>query len=1032
MLSRPLAFKGPTDHLSRHFDESVLFRGISLLLQNRLSDWKYIPDMQSVVGSFYHGSQRVEAALGWPQLPDNEACGCSEIACEHLAALAIESKTRLHQLPYPLREAQETQTAWYYLKQWLKLQSHDPYPNMARHRLVYLLDEYEGRWRISVHKAYLTKADDYQLKATFDVKTINKGKSPKFVSQVDQTILKTLLTHLPEAYLKSSEVLYQFPLEDGGAEKLLSWLLKSGRCFWKSCYHAALHSTQSTVEPTTSQKVVGNYYLERSQNLVIEHIEALSPTVEFSSSDPEVVAFLAIESHSLSINDQPIELDVARVRFLVEGQSYSLQSFINHPDSFSNNTLERVAMAVRRIETLSTLKSAYEAPVWSRFDIGDRVLEGDFGVVATLLRGLQLEGWQIHFDSSYRQNAMKVEQWYANVISDDEASVQNWFELELGVQVDGQSFNLMPDLVRAIRSGQLDLSRLNELDDHSDFLLTLENQQRVLLPVERLRQICSTLIELFEQKPLSEQQRLRLHHTQVARLTELSEDEDSFLWQGATWLKEKADAMANSQGIQRVSVPDNLAATLRDYQQDGLNWLQFIRHHGLSGILADDMGLGKTLQTLTHILVEKNSGRMQSPCLVVAPTSLQANWQAEANKFAPSLNILHLAGHQRSRWYRQLEEFDVVITSYGLLLRDIQKIRQQSFHLVVLDEAQAIKNSKAKVAKAAYALKAEHRLCLTGTPMENHLGELWSLFHFLMPGFLGDETQFRRLYRHPIEKENDRQRQQALTRRIGPLMLRRTKTKVATELPAKTEIHETIEMEETQADLYEAIRLSMAEEVRKVIANQGASRNHLMLSNALLKLRQVCCHPSLVKLESAQSVAESAKMNWLQTVLPEMVEEGRRVLIFSQFTTMLELIGDALKSWKIDYLQLTGQTRQRGKVVDAFQEGQAPVFLISLKAGGSGLNLTAADTVIHFDPWWNPAAEQQASDRAYRIGQDKPVFVYKLITKGTVEERIQWMQQHKQALADTLYDDTQGESQGMQADDWMALFEPIEEETEAF
>ena len=309
--------------------------------------------------------------------------------------------------------------------------------------------------------------------------------------------------------------------------------------------------------------------------------------------------------------------------------------------------------------------------------------------------------------------------------------------------------------------------------------------------------------------------------------------------------------------------------------------------------------------------------------------------------------------------------------------------------------------------------------------MENHLGELWSLFDFLMPGLLGDERQFRNLFRNPIEKFGDKDRSHSLTRRIAPFLLRRTKGEVAKELPPKTEILRSVELAGSQRDLYESIRLAMHEKVQREINQKGMARSHIIILDALLKLRQACCDPRLLKLDAAKAVTQSAKLESLMDMLPELIEEGRRVLLFSQFTSMLALIEAELRKVDLEYVLLTGDTTDRATPVQRFQNGAVPLFLISLKAGGTGLNLTAADTVIHYDPWWNPAVENQATDRAHRIGQDKPVFVYKLITLGTVEEKIMAMQTRKKELADSLFDPEAKNGPQLTADDLSALFEPL-------
>ncbi|MEE9411574.1 MAG: DEAD/DEAH box helicase, partial [Methylococcales bacterium] len=385
-------------------------------------------------------------------------------------------------------------------------------------------------------------------------------------------------------------------------------------------------------------------------------------------------------------------------------------------------------------------------------------------------------------------------------------------------------------------------------------------------------------------------------------------------------------------------------------------------------------------------------------------------------------------GIDRKDYLTKLADYDIVLTTYALIRRDLETLQEYRFHYIVLDEAQAIKNPKSLTTQGVCSLKSNHRLCLTGTPMENHLGELWSMYHFLMPGYLGPMDRFNRQFRKPIEKEADSARLQQLQKRIKPFLLRRTKQAVAQELPEKTEIIRSIILEGKQRDLYESIRLAMDQKVRDEIKKKGLARSHIMILDALLKLRQVCCDPRLVALDKAKKVKQSAKMDLLMEMLPEMIEEGRKILVFSQFTKMLAIIEDALKQQHITYSKLTGQTRKRDEAIDFFQDGPATVMLISLKAGGVGLNLTAADVVIHYDPWWNPAVENQATDRAHRIGQDKAVFVYKLISENTVEDKIIALQQKKQALADNVYGGKGKAQQGplLSAEDLEDLLKPIQ------
>lgn len=481
-----------------------------------------------------------------------------------------------------------------------------------------------------------------------------------------------------------------------------------------------------------------------------------------------------------------------------------------------------------------------------------------------------------------------------------------------------------------------------------------------------------------------------------------------------------------------LPTPQGFHGELRPYQQQGLAWLQFLAQTEHGGVLADDMGLGKTAQTLAHILMEKQAGHLtERPVLIVAPTSLMHNWQKEAEKFTPELSVLLLHGANRHDDFDKIKQHDIVLTTYPLVVRDKELLKTHQFHQIILDEAQNIKNPHSKSAQVLRSLTAKHRLCLTGTPMENHLGELWSLFYFLMPGFLGSQDVFNKHYRHPIEKKADQHKRQKLVNRIKPFMLRRLKTDVAKELPPKTTIEVNIDMNDEQSKLYEAVRATMQDSIKQIIAQQGFKRSQIQILDALLKLRQVCCHPSLLNLDSLpkgkntvkSKAMRSAKLDYLIETVTDMVAEGRKVLIFSQFTSMLALIEQRLQSENIRFSKLTGQTKKRTEAIEAFQSGQVPVFLISLKAGGVGLNLTTADTVIHYDPWWNPAAEDQASDRAWRIGQDKPVFVYKLITNQSIEEKILDMQKNKAELAQSILSTDHEGDVKLSEDELLGLFD---------
>ncbi len=569
-----------------------------------------------------------------------------------------------------------------------------------------------------------------------------------------------------------------------------------------------------------------------------------------------------------------------------------------------------------------------------------------------------------------------------------------WFKLSVGIDINDQRLDLLPILAALLDGDTID--QLAELDDDEPHLVYLPSGGALQVPAGRLRTILHHLAALTDPKAPS------LHPIDAANLLEaeaLPIDPPAELKQ----LREKLRVKESSP--EEFAPPDGLQAELRDYQKTGADWISFLAAHQLNGILADDMGLGKTLQTLTHILRLKNS-EQTGPVLIVAPTSVVPNWFAEAKKFTPSLKAIILHGPQRKKLFPHIPHADLVLTSFALIQRDVEELKKHHFQLIVLDEAQHIKNPSAKVSKAACELKSDQRLCLSGTPVENNLGEVWSLFRFLMPGFLGPLERFRKNYQNPIEKEDDVERRDFLRARLGPLILRRTKDQVATELPPKTILVHPVDLNSAQRDLYETVRATMDKKVRDAIKARGLEKSQFAILDALLKLRQICCHPQLLKLttEEARKAKRSAKLEYLFELLETLFAEGRRVLLFSQFTSMLAMIETELNIRRISYLKLTGESKDRGKLVDRFQNETIPIFLISLKAGGTGLNLTAADSVIHFDPWWNPAAENQATDRAYRIGQDKPVFVHKLICAGTVEDRIHQLQQKKSLLADSLLD----------------------------
>ena len=400
----------------------------------------------------------------------------------------------------------------------------------------------------------------------------------------------------------------------------------------------------------------------------------------------------------------------------------------------------------------------------------------------------------------------------------------------------------------------------------------------------------------------------------------------------------------------------------------------------------------------------------------------------------PSLRVLTLQGPTRGQKHVAMADHDLVLISYPLVWRDIERLAPQPFHLLILDEAQTVKNAASRTANAVRRLQARHRLCLTGTPLENHLGELWAQFDFLMPGYLGDQRSFERRWRDPIEQHGETVRAQLLAQRVRPFILRRRKADVATELPPRIDTVQRLTLEGRQKTLYESVRVAADELVRRALKREGFAGSQITILDALLKLRQVCCDPYLLTGHALPRGTERAKMAWLCDTLPALVAEGRRILVFSQFTTLLHLLAQEMTRLGLPYLMLTGDTPvdTRGEVVGRFQSGEgAPVLLISLKAGGVGLNLTAADTVIHVDPWWNPAVEQQATDRAHRLGQTRQVMVYKLVVAGSIEERILALQARKAALAEGVLGHDMAEAVKFTPADLDALLAPLDEGPQA-
>ena len=488
-------------------------------------------------------------------------------------------------------------------------------------------------------------------------------------------------------------------------------------------------------------------------------------------------------------------------------------------------------------------------------------------------------------------------------------------------------------------------------------------------------------------------------------------------------LIQRREHLRRFERIAPQPLPNGFTGELRPYQKHGFDWLHFLKEYKFGGILADDMGLGKTVQVLAYLQSqqEQASAESEAASLLIVPKSLIANWQRESEKFTPQLRFLEYMGNFRNKDISVFYEYDVVLTTYGTMLRDVELLRGYTFSHIILDESQAIKNPLAKSAKAARLLKGQHRIVMTGTPVENNTFELWSQFAFLNPGLLGNMDYFKREFANPIESDGDEESAALLRKLVYPFILRRTKEQVAPELPPRTERIVYTDMDSAQKKFYNQTREKYRAELLGLIETNGINDARFKILEGLLRLRQIAIHPALV---DKKYKGDAPKFEILLETLETLQAENHKALIFSQFVETLKLVKKELDARKVKYIYLDGQTQKRQEKVDQFQnDALIPFFLISLKAGGVGLNLTAADYVIHLDPWWNPAVEMQASDRAHRIGQEKPVFVYKIIARDTVEEKILQLQEKKRALVRNIIATEASFFKSLTKDDVKMLFD---------
>lgn len=581
-------------------------------------------------------------------------------------------------------------------------------------------------------------------------------------------------------------------------------------------------------------------------------------------------------------------------------------------------------------------------------------------------------------------------------------SGEDWFDLQVDFKTQGGETISASEIQRLLRGGQ----------NH----FRLPNGKFGLLDVSAMDELNEVLRDCA---PEQHGNGFRLANTQAAFLNSTLSAQPGWKVNAPSAWQRQFAAPGTAAPLETPPL-GQLDAILRPYQKEGVAWLHFLRGNGFGGILADEMGLGKTLQLLALVqwLAEQKTG----PCLIVCPTTLVYNWVAEAARFTPQLKVLAIEGADRGALFASIPECDVVVTSYALMRRDVDEYRVHEFELVALDEAQHIKNRQTQNATAVKAIRARHRFVLTGTPMENSVLDLWSIFDFLMPGYLGTAQDFRERYEMPITRDRDTAAQTRLSRRVRPFVLRRLKKEVVKDLPPKIEQISFCELTSQQAEVYRGLLEASKKEVVQAVQTAGLARNRMLIFTTLLRLRQACCDLRLLNMDKIDPENASAKLDLFGELLEEILDGGHRVLVFSQFVSMLGLIRAQLETDGIPYCYLDGSTTDRGAVVERFQkQGDIPIFLISLKAGGTGLNLTGADTVIHFDPWWNPAVENQATDRAHRIGQTRVVTSYKLITRGTVEEKILHLQTRKAELIKGALGDEEALAQALTWDEIQEL-----------
>lgn len=789
----------------------------------------------------------------------------------------------------------------------------------------------------------------------------------------------------------------ELPFQDG--QPLLyavagkaGWVYGAGH-FWPLAHLLPPPLRMLYLGPVRIPRAAVPRFLQTELPLLSQHLTVVSDlSVDLFTLEPGAPRFrLAVKGSPASLA-ATLYADYGEVS-LIAGKQDAAGHFANpDPDDLLRFNVRHPAAEARALARLAT--------IGLKGSVGDQLspLVGCREVLNFLGRdvpAMRRSGWKVDLEGKISE-MLETTDFVTPVVHVNEASGSNWFDVSFDFD-DGQGGSLSPgDVQRALLKGESYVER---------------NGRTILLDsgaIESMNQVFSDCAAGEGSKAGS----FRLAGIYSSYVKSSLDALDGVDVEAAPHWLTAARQQNRELSYAPAALPDIPGATLRAYQKDGVQWLRFLEQNGFSGILADEMGLGKTLQTLIWLgLARVRDEAKGKPVLVVCPTSLVDNWCEEVMKFTPHLKALPLSGSARHEKWTEVDAADLVVTSYALLRRDIEQYVAREFACVVLDEAQHIKNRSTQNAIAAKRLRAQHRLVLTGTPVENSVSDLWSIMDFLMPGYMGSHESFKSNYELPIAhgEQVGEQAQARLRRKLHPFLLRRLKREVATDLPPKIEKLAQCSLSPDQQTVYKELLEASRRRVFDMVMKQGFQKSRMEILKTLLRLRQVCCHLDLLKMEGLEAKYPSAKMELFFELINEALDGGHRVLVFSQFTSMLSILRRELEQRQIRYCYLDGSTQERIKVVHEFNTNrEIPVFLISLKAGGTGLNLTGADIVIHYDPWWNPAVEDQATDRAYRIGQKRTVYSMKLITKGTVEEKVLELQKKKKAVIDaTLETDEQ-------------------------